>query len=363
MTLTLEPLPAREAIAFWQDKVPMGAGAFAALSAEEKLHAFAVSGIAKGDELDSIYEALQRAIDDGISYGEFKKQCADIFTRRGWTGKRDWRVQNIFRTNIQTAYNVGRWQRQQQSAGSFPYLMYNAVNDSRTRPTHRALDGKVFPADHPFWDTWYPPNGFRCRCSTISLTEGQVKRRGLRVETEDPTNTPTLIPHPVTGEKIHLQQLLPDPGFAGNPGKSRAAALLTTLAQRAEQWTDAVAAPVLGGLLSGEGFALWYRKPTGVWPVAKLNSAQAAAVAAPTRTVLLPAETAARLRRDHPELTSTDFLLVQRALDQGQRRDTEAGPIFTLETGDAVVTVTLTTGSDGLRIVGLEKRSLSEPGS
>ena len=29
---------------------------------------------------------------------------------------------------------------------------------------HRALDGKCFPVDHPFWHTWFPPNGHRCRC-------------------------------------------------------------------------------------------------------------------------------------------------------------------------------------------------------
>jgi SPP1 gp7 family putative phage head morphogenesis protein len=220
MTLTLEALPMQEAIAFWKDKIQLGPAAFAKLDNEARLKAFAVSGIAKGDELSSVYQALQRAIEDGISYGEFKKQCAEIFARRGWSGKREWRVQNIFRTNIQTAYNAGRWQRQKERTGSFPYLMYNAVNDRRTRPTHRAMDGKVFPAEHPFWDTWYPPNGFRCRCSVLSLTEGQVKRRGLTVETEDPTNTAVLIPHPATGEQIAMQQLLPDPGFNYHPGKA-----------------------------------------------------------------------------------------------------------------------------------------------
>jgi uncharacterized protein with gpF-like domain len=67
--------------------------------------------------------------------------------------------------------------------------MYDAVNDSRTRPTHLALDEKVFPADHPFWDKWYPPNGYRCRCSVIPLSESQVKSAGLKIETEDPTGT------------------------------------------------------------------------------------------------------------------------------------------------------------------------------
>ncbi len=219
MTVTLEPLTMEAAAAFWKDKVLLGPGDFARLEDEAKLRAFAVSGIAKGDELTSVYNSLQSAIKDGISYGEFKKQCAGIFERRGWTGKREWRVQNIFRTNIQTAYNSARWKKQTELAETFPLLQYNAVNDRRTRPTHKAMDGKVFPIGHPFWDIWYPPNGFRCRCSTLSLTEAQAKRRGLTVETEDLTNRTVPIPNPVTGEALHVQQLLPDPGFGYNPGK------------------------------------------------------------------------------------------------------------------------------------------------
>lgn len=218
-TVTLEPLTMQAAADFWRDKVKLGPAEFAALSDEAKIRAFGISGIAKGAELTTVFNSLQAAIEKGISYGQFKKECAEIFARRGWTGKREWRVQNIFRTNIQTAYNSGRWQKQKEVSQYFPYLQYNAVNDRRTRPTHAALDGKVFPIDHPFWDSWYPPNGYRCRCSTLSLTEGQVKRMGLTVETANPTDLPIEIASPRTGAKMTVQQLLPDPGFEHHPGK------------------------------------------------------------------------------------------------------------------------------------------------
>lgn len=219
MNLSLEPLTMEAAARFWRDKVLLGPGRFSQLSDEAKIRAFGVAGIARGDELTTVFNSLQAAIEKGISFSKFKKDCAEIFARRGWSGKREWRVQNIFRTNIQTAYNSGRWQKQKELAEAFPYLQYNAVNDRRTRPTHKAMDGKVFPIDHPFWDTWYPPNGYRCRCSTLSLTAKQLERLGLQVETEDPTNTAVAIPNPVTGEKLHVQQLLPDPGFNHHPGK------------------------------------------------------------------------------------------------------------------------------------------------
>ena len=219
MTVSLSPLPMQAAADFWRDKIKLGPAEFGKLSDEAKIQAFAISGIAKGDELSTVFNSLQAAIEQGISYGDFKKDCAEIFARRGWTGKREWRVQNIFRTNIQTAYNSGRYKQQKELADTFPYLQYNAVNDRRTRPTHAAMDGRIFPINHPFWDTWYPPNGYRCRCSTLSLTEGQIKRRNLTVETEDPTDSPVEIASPVTGAKMTTQQLLPDPGFAHHPGK------------------------------------------------------------------------------------------------------------------------------------------------
>jgi len=147
-------LPSEEAQAFWQAKVKLSPGQFAKLSKEAKIKAFAVSGIAKGDELTTVFNALQHAIDKGISFSDFKKECGDIFERRGWTGKRAWRVDNIFRTNIQTAYSVGAYKRQKEVVDQVPYVMYSAINDFRTRPTHRAVNGLIFPLDHPFWDTW-----------------------------------------------------------------------------------------------------------------------------------------------------------------------------------------------------------------
>jgi SPP1 gp7 family putative phage head morphogenesis protein len=220
MKVKPEALPMKEAREFWADKIRLSPGQFAQLSEEAQLRAFAVSGIAKGQELETVFNALQRSIDEGAAFGDFKKDCKSIFEKRGWTGKRAWRVDNIFRTNVQTAFNVGRYEQMKAAAKLRPYWKYSAVNDSRTRPTHAALNGKIFPHDHPFWDTWYPNNGFRCRCSVISLSERQVKKRGLKVESKDPTGRLIEPIDPKTGNKMLARPLMPDPGFSYHPGKS-----------------------------------------------------------------------------------------------------------------------------------------------
>ena len=93
-----------------------------------------------------------------------------------------------------------------------PYWQYDAVNDSRTRPSHLAMDGRVFPADSPVWDTWFPPNGFKCRCTVRSLSRRQVERLGLRVETRAPSASML--------KDGRFVNIMPDPQFASNPAKS-----------------------------------------------------------------------------------------------------------------------------------------------
>lgn len=218
--LDFEPLPIDEAIEFWRNKVQLSPRQFAQLADEAKNLAFAVSGIAKGDELTTVFEALNRAIAQGDSFGEFKKQIREIVERRGWTGKKAWRVENIFRTNIQTAYSVGRYRQMMEVRQSRPYWQYSAVNDSRTRPTHRAMHGLVFPSDHAFWKTWYPPNGYNCRCGVVTLSKAEMEREGLKAETKDPTGKLIEPIDPKTGNRMLARPLLPDPGFAHNPGET-----------------------------------------------------------------------------------------------------------------------------------------------
>lgn len=245
MNINLEPLPMGEAQKFWRDKVMLSPKEFKALADEAKAKAFAVSGIAKGEELATVFAALQRAIDQGISFDQFKKECGDIFERRGWTGKRAWRVDNIFRTNIQTAYNVGRYKQLQEDKDVLPYWMYSAVNDSRTRPEHLAMNGRTWPADHPVWNTWYPPNGYRCRCSVIALTATQVKNRGVKIEEKDPTGRLIEPRSPESGELMPAKQLLPDPGFDRNPGQDYWGDLAGTVEERLAQYPAQLATAVL----------------------------------------------------------------------------------------------------------------------
>ena len=87
----------------------------------------------------------------------------------------------------------------------------------------------------PFWDTFYPPNGWNCRCRVRALTERQVMSRGLKVE-DGAQHLETFIQaigtDKYTGEALKQEAVrfkgvnaagqmfleAPDVGFGYNPG-------------------------------------------------------------------------------------------------------------------------------------------------
>lgn len=163
MKLELAPLPFDQAIDAFRDKVSLTPDEFAMLEQEYRSRAFTISGIAALDVLNDMLRELQKVLETGITFDEWRGNVNEMLKRKGWGSLSPYRADNIFRTNIQTAYAIGAYRRMTDPdvLQNRPYWMYDAVNDSRTRPTHLALDRVVYPADHPFWDTWYPPNGYR----------------------------------------------------------------------------------------------------------------------------------------------------------------------------------------------------------
>ena len=164
----------------------------------QRAQAVSVAGLASLEQIRFVVDKLADVLEKGGTFKSFQDAV-----RAGGVDVNlpTHRLENIFRTNIQAAYSRGRWEQQMRARGSRPYLMYDAINDSRTRPAHAAMDNIIRRWDDPFWATHYPTNGYRCRCTVISLTEAQAKKRG---GVTDP------LPDPDTTK--------PDPGWDHNPG-------------------------------------------------------------------------------------------------------------------------------------------------
>jgi SPP1 gp7 family putative phage head morphogenesis protein len=139
--------------------------------------AFTVAKMMDTDLLATVQKRVQDAIDNGTTLQDFSKELIPELQKAGWWGKKDVidpqtgkvvkaqlgsasRLETIFRSNLQSAYAVGQWDSISKNAATMPYLMYDAVDDSRTRPEHAARDGEVHPVTSDFWTTHFPPNGW-----------------------------------------------------------------------------------------------------------------------------------------------------------------------------------------------------------
>ena len=95
-------------------------------------------------------------------------------------------LQAEYQTAKRGAQMAHLWNKFLEQKEYYPNLVYRTVGDSRVRPEHAALNGVVKPIDDPFWKTYYPPNGWRCRCTVMNtaekVSEGTFKDKTVKPE-------------------------------------------------------------------------------------------------------------------------------------------------------------------------------------
>lgn len=149
-----------------------------ALKAKNSLGIF--SGAKTFQNVLELSLAVKDANGEIRNFGEFAKIAQDINSRYNLS----W-LQAEQQAAFRQTRAIETWQKIQDQADIFPLLQYSTVNDDRVRPDHAEQDGKTYPVDHPFWDTWYPPNGWRCRCLVRQMRDGNVSEGEF--ETNDDT--------------------------------------------------------------------------------------------------------------------------------------------------------------------------------
>lgn len=164
--------------------------------------AFFVTGLYRQDVVEELRASLQAAINQGKSQREWREDVGNRMAQHGWllddglmvdakTGEQlaarfgEHRLNTIYRTNVKNAFAAGRWQEITRVQKVMPYLEYTAVMDDRTRDEHAVLDGHIYPIDDPFWQTFYPPNGFNCRCNVIQHSARDLDAMGRVAESSE----------------------------------------------------------------------------------------------------------------------------------------------------------------------------------
>ena len=191
--------PPQDAIRYLEQKFPKASWAYTDLLDNAHDRAFVVAKMVDVDLATTVQRSIIDAMQEGKGYKAWAKDIDKVLAKSGWydgqinvdaqgnakkvvTGGQH-RLETIYRTNVAAAYEAGRQQVifNDRDDDPFGYVMYSAIMDNRTRPTHKALHGKVMEKSDPAWSSISPPNGYNCRCTIVELTQGQIDRYGYKV--------------------------------------------------------------------------------------------------------------------------------------------------------------------------------------
>jgi len=194
-------LAPREGLEKLGKKAVVSKAEFTRMAARERMRSWTIAGVVENDLLNTSRSLLVRGIDEGWTLPEYAKAFRDanvqytgtdygVAAKKGEAIK-PWHLETIIRTNFSTVYNDSRWvmMNHPDVIEFVPAYQYSAILDTRTRPSHAAMDGKIYPRDDPIWLRWKLPAGYSCRCYLVPVTSN----------------------HPFTVSKP--TNLQPDPGF------------------------------------------------------------------------------------------------------------------------------------------------------
>jgi SPP1 gp7 family putative phage head morphogenesis protein len=198
---SFDPLAPERAIEYFRAKVSIPDSDWRALQNQSNDWAFRMAGISDIDTIEQVWSALDTAIANGVSFENFK---ADIVTRLddAW-GEQGWRLETIFRTNVQSSYQAGHYDQAREQQDDRQYGMLDVVEDDSTGDICGELDdaigGQAIDLGDPVWFTVWPPNHFKCRTTVITLTREEAVEQGILTDVPEVTVDPDFEGIPGTG--------------------------------------------------------------------------------------------------------------------------------------------------------------------
>ena len=188
--MDFRPLTHDAAADLFSRKTTVTPDQFSELSKVNRARAFTVANVHRARTLQAARDVVHKAIAKGTPVRNVIKDLEALLGKEGIPKIARARLRSMFRQNAFTAYSVARRRTLEDPdvVKAFGYWQYLTVGNgnrgvNNVRDRHAELHGKVFARDDPFWNHFYPPWEWGCRCFVRALTGGQVKRGKMVVWT------------------------------------------------------------------------------------------------------------------------------------------------------------------------------------
>jgi hypothetical protein len=330
---SFKPGPPPEASRFLRNKGWQPAFSWLDVEPEEHAIAFSVAKATSIDVLTDIREEVQAALDEGLPFAEFQKRLKPRLQARGWWGVgkvadpgkggdarpgilgTPRRLRTIYDANLRSARAAGQWDRIQRTKTAMPYLQYRLGPSERHRPHHASKEFLVLPVDDPFWSTWYPPNGWGCKCWVKQITRRAAEELGIDdsppVETREWTNRRTGEVKPVP---VGI-----DPGWERNPGVLRRRAMERMLNDKLESLPEPAARVAARDIAtSWRARRVLEGRAPGAVPIGVLPDEIAGIIGTRTRVVQMTSAYGQKFQTKSREVSVETLAVLSDALHEGR---------------------------------------------
>lgn len=121
-------------------------------------------------QVQEMTDALKDDAGNIRSFPDFKVEADKIFG----TYNKEY-LSAEYDTAIASGQAGVRWNNIEKDKATLPFLRMSVVEDANTSDICEPLDGITLPVDDPFWNTYYPPNHFRCRTTVEQLDQDDAR--------------------------------------------------------------------------------------------------------------------------------------------------------------------------------------------
>ena len=115
-------------------------------------------------------EAFPLLVDEEGNRKPFKQFLKEVQTVNGKYNSQYLQAEYTFA--VTSSEMAAKWEQFEEDGDRYN-LQYRTVGDDKVRESHRKLDGVTLPPSSKFWDEYFPPNGWRCRCTVVQVRKGK----------------------------------------------------------------------------------------------------------------------------------------------------------------------------------------------